>query len=98
MSCQLLPPHLNSMLNAVFFRENMPETRRYRYTFSVRKSNDISAIKAVTVTMGANFKVGCWLVCLGLPALSDSISVCIGPSPREKEKKEKICRGSNSAK
>ena len=29
-----------------------------------------------------------WLVVLGLMALSDSISVYIGPSPREREKEE----------
>ena len=33
-------------------------------------------------------KVGCWLV-LGLTALSDSISVYIGPSPKEREKEER---------
>ena len=27
-----------------------------------------------------------WLVVLGLTALQDCISVCIGPSPREREK------------
>ena len=31
---------------------------------------------------------GCWLV-LGLTALRDSISVYIGPSPREREKEER---------
>ena len=30
-----------------------------------------------------------WLVGLGLTALRDSISVCIGPSPREREKEER---------
>ena len=30
-----------------------------------------------------------WLVVLGLPGLSDSISAYIGPSPREREKEEK---------
>ena len=30
-----------------------------------------------------------WLVVLGITALSDSISVYIGPSPREREKEEK---------
>ena len=29
-----------------------------------------------------------WLVVLGLTALCDSISVYIGPSPKEKEKEE----------
>ena len=29
-----------------------------------------------------------WLVCLGLKALGDSISVYIGPSPGESEKEE----------
>ena len=33
-------------------------------------------------------KIG-WLVVLGLTALSDSISVYIGPSPKEREKEEK---------
>ena len=33
-------------------------------------------------------KVG-WLVVLGLTALRDSISVYIGPSPKEREKEEK---------
>ena len=33
-------------------------------------------------------KVG-WLVVLGLTALSDNISVYIGPSPKEREKEEK---------
>ena len=36
---------------------------------------------------------GFWLVVLGLMALSDSISVCIGPSPREREKEERKDRG-----
>ena len=31
----------------------------------------------------------CWLVVLGLAALSDSISVYIGPSPKEREKEER---------
>ena len=30
-----------------------------------------------------------WLVVLGLMALSDSISVYIGPSPKEREKEER---------
>ena len=30
-----------------------------------------------------------WLVVLGLTALGDSISVYIGPSPREREKEKK---------
>ena len=30
-----------------------------------------------------------WLVVLGLTALLDSISVYIGPSPKEREKEEK---------
>ena len=30
-----------------------------------------------------------WLVVLGLTALSDSISVYIGPSPKEREKEER---------
>ena len=30
-----------------------------------------------------------WLVVLGLTALSDSISVFIGPSPKEREKEER---------
>ena len=30
-----------------------------------------------------------WLVVLGLTALSDNISVYIGPSPKEREKEEK---------
>ena len=32
--------------------------------------------------------VGCWLVVLCLTALRDSISVYIGPSPREREKEK----------
>ena len=36
-----------------------------------------------------NWLVG-WLVVLGLTALWDSISVYIGPSPRDRERKEKI--------
>ena len=32
---------------------------------------------------------GRWLVVVGLTARSDSISVYIGPSPREKEKEER---------
>ena len=34
-----------------------------------------------------------WLVVLGLTALLDSISVYIGPSPREREKEERKDRG-----
>ena len=34
-----------------------------------------------------------WLVVLGLMALSDSISVYIGPSPKEREKEERKDRG-----
>ena len=34
------------------------------------------------------YRVG-WLVVLGLTALSDSISIYIGPSPKEREKEEK---------
>ena len=34
-----------------------------------------------------------WLVVMGLTALRDSISVYIGPSPREREKGERIDRG-----
>ena len=34
-----------------------------------------------------------WLVVLDLAALSDSVSVYIGPSPREREKKERKNRG-----
>ena len=34
-----------------------------------------------------------WLVVLGLTALSDSISVYIGPSPRQREKEERKDRG-----
>ena len=32
---------------------------------------------------------GCWLVVLGLKALSDSISVYIGPSPKERKKEKR---------
>ena len=35
----------------------------------------------------------CWLVVLGLTPLADSISVYIGPSPREREKEERKDRG-----
>ena len=34
-----------------------------------------------------------WVVVLDLTALSDSISVYIGPSPREREKEERADRG-----
>ena len=34
-----------------------------------------------------------WLVVLGLTALSDSISVYIGPSPKEREKEKRKARG-----
>ena len=34
-----------------------------------------------------------WLVVLGLTALSDSISVYIGPSPKEREKEKRKDRG-----
>ena len=34
-----------------------------------------------------------WLVVLGLAALLDSISVYLGPSPREREKEERKDRG-----
>ena len=34
-----------------------------------------------------------WLVVLGLTALGDSISVYIGPSPREREKEKRNDRG-----
>ena len=37
----------------------------------------------------APHKIFGWLVVLGLTAVSDSISVYIGPSPRERERKEK---------
>ena len=34
-----------------------------------------------------------WLVVLGLTTLSDSISVYIGPSPKEREKEQRKARG-----
>ena len=39
-----------------------------------------------------NSSVG-WLVVLGLAALYDSVSVCIRPSPRERQKKKRKYRG-----
>ena len=35
-----------------------------------------------------DWNVGGWLVVLGLTALWDSVSVYIGPSPKEREKEE----------
>ena len=46
----------------------------------------VAVIKRVCIPLTTGFG---WLLILGLPALSDSISVYIGPSPREGERKEK---------
>ena len=53
--------------------------------------NLITRIKVINMTRNSsksNKLVG-WLVVLGLTALSDSISVYIGPSPKEREKEER---------
>ena len=44
---------------------------------------------ATTSTHTYSSAVVGWLVVLGLTALSDSISVYIGPSPKEREKEER---------
>ena len=43
----------------------------------------------VALIKGILFLVVGWLVVLGLTALWDSVSVYIGPSPKEREKEER---------
>ena len=42
-----------------------------------------------TTLVATRLKYVGWLVVLGLTALSDSISVYIGPSPKEREKEQR---------
>ena len=48
-----------------------------------------SCLDEVDIMMGQVFMENCWLVVLGLMALSNSISVYIESSPREREKKKR---------
>ena len=62
-----------------------------RYSFFVlmcRKTHITHSLDYLSGLPNVSYSVG-WLVVLGLTALCDNISVYIGPSPKEREKKKK---------
>ena len=49
----------------------------------------VLSLRSSRCIMPTAFHFDGWLVVWGLTALSNSISVCVGPSPREREKEER---------
>ena len=60
--------------------------------FTFHKVNIIGTDKVHFINDCDNFCSNGWLAVFGITALSDSISVCIRPSPRERDKEEKSDR------
>ena len=57
--------------------------------FSVSRISEMLSISTEQSSGVSNGEKNGWLVVLGITALSDSISVYIGPSHREREKEER---------